>query len=57
MKNSNAYHQYEILKPIPGVEYGEIAAAFGQSGGGVQYVLPESLKYYLDNGFIREVFK
>jgi len=57
LKNSNAYHQYEILKPIPGVEYGEIAAAFGQSGGGVQYVLPESLKYYLDNGFIREVFK
>ncbi|MGG7176990.1 glycohydrolase toxin TNT-related protein [Clostridium paraputrificum] len=57
LKNPNAYHQYEILKPIPGVEYGEIAAAFGQSGGGVQYVLPESLKYYLDNGFIREVFK
>lgn len=57
LKNPNAYHQYEILKPIANVEYGEIAEAFGQCGGGIQYILPESLKYYLDNGFIKEVFK
>ena len=57
LKNPNAYHQYEIIKPIPGVEYGEIAEAFGQCGGGIQYILPQSLAYYLDNGFIIEVFK
>ncbi|MGE5627344.1 MAG: TNT domain-containing protein [Solirubrobacterales bacterium] len=56
LKNPNAYHQYEIIKPIQGVEYGEIAKAFGQSGGGTQYILPESLKYYLENGYIREIF-
>ncbi|AJD30307.1 MULTISPECIES: TNT domain-containing protein [Clostridium] len=56
VKNPNAYHQYEIIKPILGVEYGEIAEAFGQCGGGIQYILPKSLKYYLENGYIREIF-
>ncbi|WP_240487846.1 TNT domain-containing protein, partial [Photorhabdus australis] len=31
---------YEVLKPIPGVEKGTIAPAFGEPGGGIQYKLP-----------------
>lgn len=55
MYNPNAYHKYEVIIPIPKVPYGDIAPAFGQSGGGIQYLLPESIEYYLREGYIREV--
>ena len=34
--NPNDYHVYEVIKPLP-VQSGQIAAWFGQPGGGVQH--------------------
>ncbi|WP_442891455.1 glycohydrolase toxin TNT-related protein [Dendrosporobacter sp. 1207_IL3150] len=34
---SNAYHQYRVVKSIENVSMGEIAPAFKQTGRGIQY--------------------
>nr|WP_242628780.1 hemagglutinin repeat-containing protein [Xanthomonas oryzae] len=47
------YRQYEVVKPIPGVNSGNAAPWFGKPGGGVQYQLPMSIDDLLVNGFIR----
>lgn len=39
IENPNAYHKYEVLKPIDNVTISEIAPAFEQVGGGIQYEL------------------
>jgi hypothetical protein len=54
------YHAYEVVKPfdaesgIP--EIGRIAPAFDQSGGGVQYKLPQSVKWLIANEYIKEIW-
>ena len=55
IENPNAYHQYEVLKPIGNVKMGEIAPAFNQTGGGVQYELPNSVEFYKKNGYLKEI--
>ena len=35
IENPNAYHKYEVLKPIDNVTISQIAEAFNQSGGGM----------------------
>lgn len=35
------YHVYQIVKDIENVQKAEIAAWFGQPGGGIQYKLPK----------------
>jgi len=55
-----AYHEYEVVKPIPS-DQSVVAPAFGQTGGGVQnYLLgpdgqPTSIQWLLDNGYLRVV--
>lgn len=44
---------YEVIKPIPGVQAGPAVPWFGQPGGGMQYLLPERILYYIENGFMR----
>lgn len=44
---------YAIVQPVPGVLKGLTAPAYGQPGGGIQYILPKPLQWYIDNGFIR----
>ena len=44
IENLNAYHKYEVLKPIDNVTISEIAPAFEQVGGGIQYELPYNIK-------------
>jgi hypothetical protein len=44
IENLNAYHKYEVLKPIDNVTTSEIALAFEQVGGGIQYELPYNIK-------------
>ena len=44
IENPNAYHKYEVLKPIDNVTISEIAPAFEQVGGGIQYELPNNIK-------------
>lgn len=53
--NPNAYHQYEVLKPIENVTSSEIAPAFDMPGGGIQYELPSSVKDLIKSGFLKEV--
>lgn len=54
IENSAAYHVYRVIKPIPNVYSGEIAAAFGQLGGGTQYKLPNTIEWSL-NEYLEEV--
>lgn len=49
------YRQYEVLKPIPEVNYGNAASWFGKIGGGTQYQLPMSVDDLLKEGFIKPV--
>lgn len=46
IENPNAYHKYEVLKPIDNVTISEIAPAFEQVGGGIQYELPNNIKKF-----------
>lgn len=55
IENTNAYHQYEIIKPIDNVTISEIAPAFEQPGGGIQYELPNNIKQLLKDGYIKEI--
>ena len=50
--DSSLYSRYMVVKPIPGVEFGEIAPWFGYPGGGTQYYLPHPIQYYIDNKYI-----
>lgn len=54
--NSWAYHKYMVIKDIDGVTTSQIAAAFGQPGGGIQFELPSSVKKLVEAGFLKEVF-
>ena len=49
------YEAYRVIKPIDGVSISEISPAFDQVGGGIQYKLPKSVQWYLDNGYIEVV--
>lgn len=55
IENPNAYHQYEVIKPIDNVTMSEIAKAFEQQGGGIQYELPSSIKQLIKDEFIKEI--
>ena len=49
------YHQYEVIKSIDNVRSGPAEPWFGQEGLGIQHQLPESIQYYIDHGFIKEI--
>lgn len=44
---------YEVIRPIPGVQSGITSPWFDQIGGGTQYLLPESIQYYIKHYFMR----
>ena len=50
--NSWAYHKYEVIKVIDGVTISEIAPAFNQPGGGIQFELPSCIKDLVKNGYL-----
>lgn len=43
---------YKVVKPIPNVQSSKIAPYFFQPGGGTQYILPNNVDYYLQNGYL-----
>lgn len=47
-------HQYIVVKPLP-VQTSVIAPAFNKVGGGIQYKIKESIQYYLDEGYLKEI--
>ena len=55
IENPNAYHKYEVLKPIDNVTISEIAPAFEQVGGGIQYELPNNIKKLKELDCIKEI--
>ncbi|WLF69132.1 peptidoglycan-binding protein [Clostridium septicum] len=48
------YSVFEVIKPMK-VKAGEIAPWFNETGGGIQYVLPDIIDELLDAGIIRRV--
>lgn len=46
------YQAYEIVKPVEVVS-GIVAPAFGNRGGGIQYILPKSIKHLIELGFLK----
>jgi hypothetical protein len=46
------YTRFEVLKPI-NVRSGSIAPAFGQAGGGTQYILPQRIGGLVNSGHLR----
>lgn len=53
------YTSYEVLKPIPNVQEGQVTPWFGREGMGTQYQLPgkTTIQDLIDNGYIRKVPK
>uniref|UniRef100_UPI00066FC299 glycohydrolase toxin TNT-related protein n=1 Tax=Frateuria defendens TaxID=2219559 RepID=UPI00066FC299 len=49
------YYQYEVIKPIPGVTQSNALPWFGQPGKGVQFQTPNSVQWYIDNGYLRVI--
>jgi hypothetical protein len=53
------YHLYELIRPFDDLSgrpiVGRIAEAFEQPGGSVQFKLPKSVQWLLDNDYIKEV--
>ena len=50
------YHQYEVVKPLPpSVTEGPIAPWFEMPGGGQQYHFDETIEWYLNHGFLKEI--
>ena len=52
--DSKPYSVVEVVKPLE-VKAGEIAPWFDEPGGGIQYLLPESIEDLLEAGIIRRV--
>lgn len=50
--NSGVLNSFEVLKPFP-VQSSTIAPWYNQPGGGIQYKLPKSINWLLDNRFIK----
>lgn len=54
---NSPYKVYEIIKPIKDVSQSKVLPWFGQPGQGTQYKLSKPVKWYIDNGYIKEVTK
>lgn len=53
---SAPYHRYEVLADLgPGIVEGPVAPWFGQPGGGIQFVFPRPIRWYLDQGMLGEL--
>ena len=55
IENPKAYHKYEVLKPIKNVTISEIAPAFEQEGGGIQYELPNTIDKLIKLQILKEI--
>jgi Tuberculosis necrotizing toxin len=49
------FNTYRVAQPITGVQAGITAPWFGQPGYGVQYLLPNSVQWLLDEGILEIV--
>ncbi|WP_157057140.1 TNT domain-containing protein, partial [Herbaspirillum autotrophicum] len=56
-QTSKPYFQYEVVQEIPGITQAKILPWFGQRGMGTQYQLPNSVQWYLENGYLKPAGK
>ena len=49
------YCQYVVTKPIEGVEQSVTAAWFDEPGGGLQYLMPESVGDLVQEGYLERI--
>jgi filamentous hemagglutinin len=56
-QTSKPYFQYEVIREIPDVTQAKILPWFGQQGSGTQYQLPNSVQWYLENGYLKPIGK
>jgi len=49
------YHQYRVVKPIEGVEKGITSPWFDEPGGGLQYMMPESVETLIQEGYLERI--
>ncbi len=49
------YFQYEVIQPIPGVTQAKALPWFGQPGMGTQFQVPNSVQWYLNNGYLKVI--
>ena len=49
IENPNAYHKYEVIRPIDNVIISQIAEAFEQLSGGIQYELPSIVNKLIED--------
>jgi filamentous hemagglutinin len=54
---SKPYFQYEVAQEISGVTQAKALPWFGQRGMGTQYQLPNSVQWYLENGYLKPAGK
>lgn len=52
--DSRPYSIFEVVAPLE-VKGGEIAPWFDAVGGGIQYVLPDTVENLLEDGIIRRI--
>jgi len=50
------YEAYRVIKPIDGVVSSVIDEGFTHDGGGIQYRLPNTVQWLLDNGYIEVIY-
>ncbi|USQ13712.1 TNT domain-containing protein [Legionella lytica] len=55
-KINDPYNVYEVVKEIRNIPTGRAAPWFGKEGMAIQHELPKPVKWYLDNGYLREKF-
>jgi hypothetical protein len=51
--DTSIYHEFTVLKPIPGVTQSTVAPWGGSVGGGMQYRLPMTIEDLIFNGYIK----
>ncbi|WP_454185933.1 TNT domain-containing protein [Pseudomonas sp. ADAK2 TE3594] len=53
MRPVSRIFQYEVIQPLPGVTKVKVLPWFGQPGMGTQFQLPNSVQWYIDNGYLK----
>ena len=56
-ESTKPYFQYEVIQPITGVTQSSALPWFGQPGMDVQFQTPQTVQWYLDNGYLKEIKK
>ena len=54
-ETTKPHFQYQVIQQITDTTQAKVLPWFGQQGKGTQYQLPNSVQWYIDNGYLRLV--